>query len=434
MGNARATAMLNHYARCIGTPANLELLVGLILVRTGETLCIAVNLLIALSHYVFGHSSMDRPLSDGGVFSSHLIRTGSQFLQRSENRHHDCQCTDNVCMVLKDALEFSKERPGQLIDRLHFIAWNDILDFNYDKCDCCETPGGMKLYLQLVQIPGQLMLLGDTAETEKAKAKAMLLCLGSAQGLFRSCLELIATKKFSWLQDASSIPPERKSIETANVARASDFLFSFAAIAPSLPSDRPTSKLVQRASETLAKRRPQVSLWASESILQLYDAMTKSPFFTSWSRVRNESQETRWGLFHPAIQSIIHKCNTKKQRKSVKVDYRGRIGPEECCASCFRMERDLNDQGRSLSRCARCGLVWYCSKVSAGILVTSGGCIAFSFLLHRSQRKVRIFPHTTNAPLFFTSFPNLPGMPGLALEGKAQGELPAQSQNIVQYT
>jgi len=363
--NDEATAMLHHFRKCIATPGNLELLLRLILVRSDQGgRCEAIRLLRRLFPYIIGRPLMDKNLSNGKRFSSNLITTCLRYLQQDHKRQRvgGCDCDYDVRWLIIDALKFTKEQPLQLFNEIHSYAWREIVEFQYRDCDCdcCGTTLSMKLFNELVRIPGRVLLLEDPApENDQSKAEAMLRDLGSAHGLFRSVLERIASKEFSWLKrDVSGIsPPGCQEVEASNLSHTFTFLANFMAIAPSLNGDAQMMKqLTKRAHQTLVKKRSQIERWADATALEIYNLLILCFAKGKWSQFKNQSQEERWNHFLQVISPIL----TANKRKGIKCHYRSQIDEAHFCANCFKLEKDLPEGDKKLSKCGHCGLVNYC--------------------------------------------------------------------------
>lgn len=80
------TAMFHLYSKSVGTPANFELLLKLLLAQTGEIVCTLATFVQSLAECAF-LQPLDRPLSDGKLLSSHLIGTCAEFLHRRGKSH-----------------------------------------------------------------------------------------------------------------------------------------------------------------------------------------------------------------------------------------------------------------------------------------------------------------------------------------------------------
>lgn len=190
----------------------------------------------------------------------------------------------------------------------------------------------------------------------------MLQSLGSGRSFLHSFLSHIAAKQFSWLQNDATLSPDAKRIDEGNrVEMAATVLFFFLAIAPSLPADRQTNKLVQKAVTSLHQERQQVSRWISQYNLKYYDGMTQK-CLSHWQNLSQLSSQERWETYQSMVASFAKRHQAKGTRKNLKKCYRSETGHEQCCANCFETEQDLNDKGKKLSRCSRCGLTLYCSR------------------------------------------------------------------------
>jgi hypothetical protein len=189
--------------------------------------------------------------------------------------------------------------------------------------------------------------------------------------LFRSCLRRLVAIR------SSPSSPGNMATTLKDLIPLGRFHQDFHLCLVPPPSDPEIEVLVSLANHCLKEVRPTVLAAIQLDnepqtciTIERYDTMIQYTQADWWTRLKNFSDDDRWGLLETASLSghqagdikkdrKAHRQNAKKEivRKNVEAEH----GNDEVCTNCFRLESGL-EEGKKLMICGWCKRVNYCSR------------------------------------------------------------------------
>jgi hypothetical protein len=371
--SSEAGATLLLFRRVLLTPANMTALLKMAdpHVRSGAVRCRAIWLLNALRQVM---SVWKIRLEDGTSFAMGFIQALAKGLdptiQVEHSSHNECHCNLITWGLLPTALVICKDSPCKVVDILLQYDWPAILQ-RQDACVVVK-PDEKSFYdvVTYFQIHAcAVRLLAE--DPNSTKARDLLRSLGNCNILFRRILDDVVTGKI-WSVSG------QKFFELAPTINTLTAMLNCLVV---VPDDHELDALVRRAKmcimetfmtcmlegNTMADRaRTMGGMQSINLFLELVDD-------ACWQELKHETLDSRWARFRATYLSASpeslakhHKAKAKKLKKMCQDGLKiADLSGGEMCANCHVLETSLQN-GLTLSKCARCQQIKYCSRTCQG--------------------------------------------------------------------
>jgi hypothetical protein len=370
--SSEAGATLLLFRRVLLTPANMTALLKMAdpHVRSGTVRCLALLLLDVLRQV---RSVWRIRLLDGTSFAMGVIQVMAKALDPTIQVQHsscyDCYCKTITWGSLCVTLGICKDSPSKVVDLLLQYDWPAILQ--RQDALILVRPDEISFYddLTFYQIhKWAVRLLTEDPNTQKARE--LLRSLGTCNILFRRILDNLLAGKL-WSVSGQKFDELAMTIDT--LTRMLNCLVV-------VPDDHELDALVRRARmfivETLGTclcedlvtiaAYPDLAMRGMQSI-DLFFCLVDD---ARWQELKHETLDMRWARFQatylsasPEVLAKEHNDLSKWLRKHCQEGLKksADLSGGEMCANCHVLETSLQ-QGLTLSKCARCQQIKYCSR------------------------------------------------------------------------